>query len=543
MKFLNIIALALVCLCTSPAFSQKVVLEDVNTRSFAGVRSVNNGEFYYTLYFGEKSGTKGMANFILAIYDKDLNAVTNKTIEVSKNSELAASAYSGKYFLFIFADVNSKTMTKIVLDKTGNIVKQAAEEDVRRSLLVADAFPDIQVLNENEFLIIRPEKEKKMGYAIQVIDKDLTTKWTKEFFPEKGIWNIIDTKLVGSNLYLLRREKPNALWGDKFVYAAQSINTTTGDVVYTTEIKDDKDGGFPNFISVAEDGKLATGGMYFSDGKFDDKNSDGFFFASVAPDGAMSRFDKHTWKSVKGDVNSSWIMEFMGGKTKVLIEDLVRAKDGSYVLIGEAYRKSSVGNTGDGVVRGLSGFGSAKSSSSSSGDETGFTVEDFVLINFDASGNYTGITKVAKTSREAIVRGEMSKANGLELAQWLQQKKGFFTYRYIVDQNDKQYIVYKNEDGIKTKAYFLLQGATAPAGEIDLDKWLSEGLSKLGKFSKLAGNNSAKTTIESSVGFGEPQSREIYKNIIPAKPGSMLLYEFSNSKLTIWLEPVPVPGI
>ena len=57
MKFLNLITLALVCLCTSPAFSQKVVLEDVNTRSFAGVRSVNNGEFYYTLYFGEKSGT------------------------------------------------------------------------------------------------------------------------------------------------------------------------------------------------------------------------------------------------------------------------------------------------------------------------------------------------------------------------------------------------------------------------------------------------------------------------------------------------------
>jgi hypothetical protein len=539
MKYFNLLAMALLCLCSTPALAQKVVLEDVTTRSFSGVRSVNNGEFYYTLYFGEKSETKGMANFVLAIYDKDLNPVTNKTIEVSKNSELAASAYSGKYFLFIFADVNRKTMTKIVMDRTGAIVKQLAEEDVRRSLLVADAFPHIQVLNENEFLIIRAEKDKKMGYALQVVDKELTTKWTKEFFPEKGIWHIMDTKLVGSNLYLLRREKPNALWGDKFVYAAQSINTATGDVVYTTELKDDKDGGFPNFITVAEDGTLATGGMYFSDGKFDDKNSDGFFFTTVAPNGTMSRFDKHTWKSVKSDINGPWILEFMGGKTKVLIEDLVRAKDGTYVLIGEAYRKSSVANTGNGVVRGLAGFGSS-SSSSSSGDETGFTVEDFVLINFDASGNFTGISKVAKTSREAIVRGEMSKANGLELAQWLQQKKGFFTYRYIVDQNGKQNIVYKNEDGIKTKAYFLPLGATASAGEIDLDKWLSEGLNKLGRFSKLAGNNSAKTTIESSVGFGEPESREIYKNIIPAKPGSMLLYEFSNSKLTIWLEPVPV---
>jgi len=539
MKYFNLVALALLCLCTSPVFAQKVVLEGVDTRSFAGVRSVNNGEFYYTLYFGEKSETKGMANFVLAIYDKDLAPVTNKTIEVSKNSELAASAYSGKYFLFIFADATRKTMTKIVLDQAGNIVKQAAEEDVRRSLLVADAFPDIQVLNENEFLIIRAEKEKKMGYAIQLIDKDLNTRWTKEYFPEKGVWSIMDTKLAGGNLYLLRREKPNALWGDKFVYAAQSISTATGEAIYTTEIKDEKDGGFPSFISVAEDGTLATGGMYFADGKFDDKNSDGFFFASIAPNGTMSRFDKHTWKSVKSDVNDSWVVEFIGGKTKVLIEDLVRTKDGSFILVGEAYRKSSVGNTGDGVARGLAGLGGS-STPSSSGPETGFTVQDFVLINFSADGTYQGITKVAKTSREAIVRGEMSKANGLELAQWMHGKKRFFTYRYIVEQGGQQYIVYKNEDGLKTKAYFLPIGATAPAGDIDLDKWLSEGASSLGRLSKLAGSNSAKTTFESSVGFGQPESWEIYKNIIPAKPGHMLLYEFSRSKLTIWLEPVPV---
>ncbi len=542
MKYYSFIAAALLCLSATFTNAQKVTLEDVTTRSFSGVQSVN-GQYYYTFYFGEKTETKGMANFVLALYDKDLTPVATKNIEVSKNSELAASAFSGKYFLFIFADANRKTMTKIVLDQTGTTVKQTVDEDVRRSLLVSENYPDIQVVNENEFLIVRAEKEKKMGYEIQRVDKDLAVKWTKSFFPEKGIWSIIDTKFANDRLYLLRREKPNALWGDKYVYAAQSINTETGDAVYTTELKDDKDGGFPSFIRIAADGRLATGGMYFNDGKYDDKNSDGFFFASIAPDGAMAKFDKHTWKSVREDLKSDWMTEFMSGKTKVLIEDLIQKKDGSYALIGETFRKSSGENTGDGEKsRAFGGFGSSSSSSESSykGDQTGFTVLDFVFINFSADGKFKDIDKVEKDSREAIVRGSMSKENGLVLAQWMAAKKRFFTYRYTIDFNDKQYIVYKNEDGFKTKAYFLPVDGASAKGEIDMDKWMGEGLNKLGRFAKLTGSSNSKKTFESSVEFGQPESYEIYKNIIPAKPGYMLLYDFSNSKLNIWLEPVPV---
>lgn len=541
MRSFTWIAAAFFCLSVNFSYAQKVTLEDVTTRSFAGVQSIN-GQFYYTFYFGEKSETKGMANFVLALYDKDLNPVATKNIEVSKNSELAASAFSGKYFLFIFADVNRKTMTKIILDQNGNTVKQTVDEDVRRSLLVAESFPDIQVVNEDEFLVIRPEKEKKMGYEIQRIDKDLTAKWTKSFFPEKGIWTIIDSRLGNGSLYLLRKEKPNALWGDKFVYAAQRINIETGDAAYTTELKDADDGGFPSFIRVSADGRLATGGMYFRDGKYDDKNSDGFFFASIAADGTMSKWDKHTWKSVKDDIKGDWFTEFMAGKTKVLMEDIIRKKDGTYVLVGETFRKSSVDNTGDVAKRSMMGFGGSSSSSSSSysGDQTGFTVLDFVFINFDANGNFLGIDKVSKSSREAIVRGAMSKENALELAQWMAAKKRFFTYRYVIDHNDKQYIVFKNDDGFKTKAYFLPVGESSTKGEIDMDKWVGEGMNKISKLAKFTGNNNNKKVFESTVEFGQPESYEIYKNIIPAKPGYMLLYDFSNSKLNIWLEPVPV---
>jgi hypothetical protein len=538
MRLSTILITALFALSAASVSAQKVTLENVSTRSFSGVQSIN-GQYYYTFYFGEKSETKGMANFVLALYDKDLTPIVTKNIEVSKNSELAASSFSGKYFLFMFADVNRKTLTKIVMDQTGNITKQVTEEDVRRSLLVADNYPNVEVLSEDEFLIIRPEKDKKMGYEVERMDKDLTIKWTKQFFPEKGIWSVIDTRLAAGKLFLLRRDKPNALWGDKFVYTVQSINPETGDAIYTTELKDDKDGGFPSFIRVSADGKLATGGMYFNDGKFDDKNSDGFFFATVEPDGKLSNFGKHTWKSVKDDVAANWLTEFSAGKTKVLIEELIQKKDGGYALLGETFRKTSVDNTGgEKSAMSLGGFGSSSSSSSSyTGDQTGFTVLDFMIFNFDASGNFLGIDKVEKTSREAVVRGSMSKENGLSLAQWMANKKRYFGYRYMIDYNDKQYIVYKNEDGFKTKAYFIQLAGLKTVGDLDLDKWMGEGMNKLGRFSKMTGGN--KKTFESTVEFGQPESYEIYKNVIPAKPGSVLMYEFSNSKLNMWLEPIP----
>jgi hypothetical protein len=200
-----------------------------------------------------------------------------------------------------------------------------------------------------------------------------------------------------------------------------------------------------------------------------------------------------------------------------------------------------VDNTGDdkSTLKSLGGFGSKSSSESSyTGDQTGFTVLDFMIINFDAAGNFTGIDKREKISREAIVRGSMSKENGLALAQWMAAKKRYFGYRYMIENNDKQYIVFKNEDGFKTKAYFMPVDGQGPVGELDLDKWMGEGLNKLGKFSKFTGGN--KKTFESTVDFGQPESYEIYKNIIPAKPGYVLMYEFSKSNLNIWLEPVPV---
>lgn len=517
--------------------AQEVTIEGVSARGFSGVKSIN-GEFYYTFYFGEKTDNKGMANFILAIYDQNLTSIKNTEIEISKNSELAASAFNGQYFLFIFADLSKKKRTMVTLDKNGSIIKQTVEEDVRAALLTPDNYPDVHGVNQDEFVIVRPEKEKKFGYEIQRVDKDLTIKWTTSFFPEKGIWSIEDSKLAATKLILLRKEKANALMGDKHTYSVQSLNLETGDAIYTTALVNEDDGAYPDFIRVDEKGEVATGGMYFKDGKYDDKNSDGLFFALIAPNGSISKFSKSSWKKVKDQIKGDFSSDLFGGRTKVLVEDIIQKLDGNYMVIGETWRKSnSADNTGTGAIRKLGGFGGGSTSTTDSKDK-GFTLMDFAFFNFDATGELSSIDKVEKTTKEAVIKGALADEHGLAMAQTLYKRK-FFCYRNTIEFNNKQYVMFKNDDGFKTKAYFLPVGATSVSGigSIDMDKWVPEGLNKLGKFTKMTGGN--KYTFGNTDNVFETSNPELYKNIIPAKPGFVLLYQFFNGKLALWLQQVP----
>jgi len=524
---------AIILACTVQAQAQEVTLEGVTARGFTGVKSIN-GEFYYTFYFGEKTETKGMANFVLALYDANLTPVKTAEVEISKDSRLTASSFNGQHFLFMFSDLVRRKRTTVTMDKDGNVVKNNVEEKVKSALLTADNDPVIHPMGDN-FIVIAPQREKKFGYEISLVDKDQAAKWTKSFFPDKGSWSVEDSRMTAGNLYLLRKEK-ESMMGDKYTYTVQSIKLDNGDEVYATEVKDEDDGGFPDFINVNADGSIATGGMYFKNSKYDEKNSDGIFFALIGQDGAITKMSKTSWKKVKDQIKGDFSGALVGGKTKVLVEDLIQKKDGTYMVISETFRKGSVGTTGAGAVSKLGGL-SGTASKGDAGDK-GFTVMDFAMFHFDANGELTAIDKVEKATKEAIVKGDLADMNGLEMAQSLSKRK-FFCYRNTIEVNGKQYIMYKNLDGYKTKAYFLPVGSTSTAGigSIDMDKWVPEALNKVGKIAKWTGDG-VKAEFGNE-GFGDGGNPELYKNIIPAKAGHVLLYQFFNGKLAIWLEKIP----
>jgi hypothetical protein len=61
----------LISICILRGFSQETTLPIPTPRGFTGVRSIGS-EIVYLSWFGEKTETKGMANFVLRLYNNKL---------------------------------------------------------------------------------------------------------------------------------------------------------------------------------------------------------------------------------------------------------------------------------------------------------------------------------------------------------------------------------------------------------------------------------------------------------------------------------------
>jgi hypothetical protein len=215
-----------------------------------------------------------------------------------------------------------------------------------------------------------------------------------------------------------------------------------------------------------------------------------------------------------------------------MVEDVITKKDGTYMVIAEQFKKANNANmTSVGAAAGLGGG----SSSGASGTEIGFTVLDFVFFNFDKSGKLTSIDVVGKESKEARVSGSVAEEKGLAVAQYM-KSKGFFGYKGVIEHNGQQIILYRNDEGFKSKAYFLPVGAksTMEIPSIDMDKWISESVNKFGAMSKAATGNQYTFNSDSN-----SDTYELYKDIKPFSADKMLLHHFNLKGLKIWMQPIP----
>lgn len=514
--------------------AQSVSLTDIDSRGYNGVKSIPGKAFYF-FHFGEKSATKGMANFTLELYDQSLNKISSIPIELSKSSELAGNCFNGQYFLFVFTDISHKTLSMITLDEKGAIVKKSVQEDVKRSLLDPDYYENILPAGDEDFVMVQPVREKKTGYAITRLDKDLQVKWTKEFTPETGSYEAMDCKTANGKVYVLRKDQKHAV-GHSFETGIFCYDLATGNDVYSYKLYDGVFSCYPTVMDVDDQGNLTTGGMYFNGTTFDEANSDGLFFLALDPTGQKGKYRITPWTKVQSKMNGEFSSTLFGGKTKVLVEDIVGKPDGTYTIIAETFRKSNNANlTGNGALRMAMG---GKPQTSGSEHEVGFTIMDFILFNYDKEGNLATLTKIEKPTRDIIIRGKMAQENGLSIALFMQEAN-MFCYRYIIEHNGKQYIVFKNNDGAKTKAYFMPLDATSTKGlaEIDLNKNISEGTNKLMKAGAMMNGDA---TIYDTGDFGTlKEDPEKWKNIVPGKPGSMLIYNYQNGKLNMWTEAIP----
>jgi hypothetical protein len=421
--------LALSLISFTVASAQQVQIDGVRPKEFRGVNPIK-GKGYYTYYVNEKSG-HGMVDFALELYDLDLNVIKKTNVEVTKNSNLSGSEFNGEDFLFVFNDLKKKTNTYITIDSEGNILKKKTEPVKKiASVGTVEIYP---ALDGSGFYITHSVKEKKWGFEVSKVDRDLKQLWSHTETVDKGMIGVATAKSGPGKVILITTQVPSLL-SKKVSATLMAFNDATGAKEYEYSLYDGKQTNLPSSFLVEPDGTVATAGMYYDGEKMSGDNSDGIFFLKLDNSGNQLAYKSIDWDNGIQEALKATSRKFsIGSKPKVLFHEITKTKDGNYQVISETFRKAL------GAAGALAMMGGRNAADV----PLRLTVMDFIIFNFDNNGEPLDINKIEKPYKSAEIYGGMT-MNGIQLANYL-KKYRMFTYDFTtVLPSGKQAIVYTN---------------------------------------------------------------------------------------------------
>lgn len=467
----QVLLLALLLLFGTATFAQTAQITGVRKNEFRGVESIKD-KGYYTFYVNEK-GKKGMVEFMLEIYDLDLNLIKKTPILITKASTLIGGEFNGNDFLFAFYDISKKQNTFATVDVQGNIIKQ--EVRINKKSATAGSTNIYPSMDGDGFFVTQMIKEKKWGYSIEKLDRTLSPIWEKTVTNDKGMVMIEAAAAANGKLVLVSAERPSAL-SNKVFGRLVCFNGKDGKKEYEQPLFDGKITGIPSTFLIDKEANVITAGMYFDGEKWDAVNSDGIFFMKLSPTGQKLMYNTVDWdKGIQETLKATSRKFSIGSKPKVLFHQIVPAADGGYQVIAETFRKTMKAGT----VLAMAAGGNANDV------PWGFTVMDYIIFNYDNAGVPKDINKIEKPYKSIYVDGAIASMGGVSLAYYL-KKYNMFTFDFTtrLPETNEQVIVYSNfEDaGIgKGKPYVGIttigQGEVSKTTKIPLTKKLANYVS------------------------------------------------------------------
>jgi len=471
------------------AQSQSAELRDVRKNEFKGVYPIVNKQTkepkgYYTFYVNEKVGN-GMTNFIVALFDLDLKLIKQTPITITKNSNVDGSEFNGEDFLFVFNDYKKKKITYVSVDINGNIIKTKEVVEAKRYTATADVYPS----NNGGFYIVKPIKEKKWGYSVERVDRNLNTLWENRYMPEKGIVTVETVESDADKIIVIQAVKPS-LTSKKAKAEFLCLSDKDGSTLFNYSLFDGESTGIPTAFLVDKDKNIVTGGMYFEGEKMDAVNSDGIFFLKLSPKGEKLSYSKIDWDNGIQDVLKKAKKGIsISSKPKVYFQDIIQDKDGSYHVVSETFQKNI-----QLVSSGIKDLATGRFIGYLGGDRNQpvtFEIMDFMLFDFDASGNMTYMNMIEKDHTKISVYRPYNGYGGLAMAK-IVDKFGWFNYGFITStegSNEKlmistNFAISDPYIGINT----IKGGEVSTMHKIPVDKKALRGASTVGCMKSKPGN-------------------------------------------------------
>src|SRR5688572_12853404 len=203
----KLLLLVFFALMSSYTFAQTAQITGVRKNEFRGVKPIEN-KGYYTFYVNEKAG-KGMVEFMLELYDLDLNLVKKTPILITKNSTMIGGEFNGKDFIFAFYDLGKKQNTFATIDIDGNIIKQEVRQNKKSATAgTVQIFPS---MDGDGFFVTQTVKEKKWGYSVEKVDRSLKQIWEKTVTNDRGVVMIEAVETGNNQLIVVTKESASAL--------------------------------------------------------------------------------------------------------------------------------------------------------------------------------------------------------------------------------------------------------------------------------------------------------------------------------------------
>ncbi|PCJ79921.1 MAG: hypothetical protein COA49_10230 [Bacteroidetes bacterium] len=413
----------------SSTYSQSVELTDIQKREFRGVfpilnKNTNSVKGYYSFYVNEKAEA-GRRNFVIVIFDEKLDLLNKTSISISKRSVVDGAEFDGENFLFIFNDLIKKRRTLITCDSDGNIIKEKHVQESKGSNYNASVYTS----SNGGFYIVMPIREKKTGYSVEKVDKDLNTLWERRFMPNKGFIGVATIESGEGMIIMIQQTKPS-LMSKKIGANLVALDDETGEEEFVYPLYDGNITRQPSAFAIGSNHEIITAGMYFDGEKWDGKNSDGIFFLKLSADGeeiisTTENWDEGIQQIIKDGSKKTFTIS---SKPKVLFHDIIVNEAGNYQVIGETFKKSFqlVSIISKDIITGRY-IGNINSENAK---PITFEIMDFIIFNFDNDGEMSGINMITKEHTKISCYPPYSRYGGLSLAIKVRDY-GWFNYKFM----------------------------------------------------------------------------------------------------------------
>lgn len=406
----------------------------------------NDVDGYYFFYEVDKL-KKGMREYAIKLLDKNLNEIATKSYTDNKNTILAQSKFNNQALMFAMLNLKKDQYKLVTFNRQGDkeeeivIPMEKKESKWVSAQAKLGGFNLLFPIDDKGFLFNSVKDNKKIGYNLRYVPTDGGNAWEYGSPVEsKEIITIDPIQASADYIIALESSKKSQLTKNVNLEVIV-LNTNTGEKLFSESFSRKEDPRLVTNAFVNDQKQIVILGEYFDPGdNVLTSESQGLFLKVVDRNGKEIKENKVVWSTIDKYIPMDDGKERRG---YIYFHDIIRTQKGTFVAIGEQYRKTV-------SLKGILMNGSLGSGM------TQLTITNGLFAEFDENFNIQNI-KVVEKGKSRVQN--LVDFGSPQLNAHIIKKFGGFDYQYAQIDEDRDrfyamFVDYERLKGEKNKTAF-----------------------------------------------------------------------------------------